>query len=92
MNTLDTSTFPRTIDRTQDGITTCLLHRQWEWTIANYVPTMPHCTICGGVVDPRLSAHSLCTERQKRGLPIMQLDSTPRCDCAKCSGAQQTNS
>jgi len=84
MQTTIDSEFPTRLVPT-DGKTTCLLHRQWEWTMANYVPTMPRCTICGGVVDPRIPAHHLCVARQRGGLPITVLDSTPRCNCAKCT-------
>jgi hypothetical protein len=86
MNTIDTSTYPRELINT-DGRTTCLWHRQWEWTMKHYVPTMPRCTICGGICDERLTAHHLCVERQKRGLPILMLDNTPKCGCRKCVDA-----
>lgn len=72
-----------------DGKTTSLWHRQHEWVIANVIPTWPHCTICGGVCDPRQTAHELCKALQKRGLPTPQLDSTPKCSCAKCCGGAQ---
>jgi hypothetical protein len=81
--------FPREIDYSLgDGKTTCLNHRQWEWTIAYYYPTMPDCTICGGKCDPRQTAHCLCEARQKRNLPILRLDYKPECSCAKC-GAER---
>ena len=83
-NTANIAAFPQQLIES-DGKTTCLFHRQWEWTMANYVPTMPKCSICGGVCDPRLTAHNLCVELQKRNLPIQVLDSTPKCNCAKCS-------
>lgn len=82
---IDDSTFPREIDRSRDGITTCLFHRQHEWSMAHYVPLMPKCTICGGICDPRQTAHELCEARQLRGLPITQLDSTPKCSCKSCA-------
>lgn len=82
---IDTSTYPKSVDRSLgDGDTTCLLHRQWQWTMANYVPHMPKCSICGGVCDPRLDAHHLCVARQKRSLPTTKLDNTPKCGCAHC--------
>lgn len=81
---IDDSTFPRALIET-DGKTTCLMHRQHEWTLANYVPHMPRCTICGGVVDPRLETHALCRARVNTGQSITPLDSTPVCSCAVCA-------
>jgi hypothetical protein len=88
---LDVSTFPKTIiesDGKPGG--SCLFHRQWEWTMKNYVPLMPHCTICGGKIDPRLTAHHLCVARQKRGVPTPVLDNTPECGCMACVKAKKT--
>jgi len=67
-----------------DGRTTCLWHRQHEWFVAHALPNWPHCQICGGICDPRLTAHALCQERAKRSLPITVLDSTPLCPCKAC--------
>lgn len=55
----------------------------------NVVPTMPKCIICGGLVDPRIPAHTLCVDRRKLDLPIQVLDSTPRCHCRPCELARQ---
>jgi hypothetical protein len=78
--------FPTGIDRAKgDGVTTCLLHRAHEWSAKYYAPLMPLCTICGGRCDPRQTAHPLCVERSKRGLPTPQLDSFAKCGCAKCT-------
>lgn len=82
--TLDTTTFPRELDRTTDGITTCLWHRQWVWSMMNYVPKMPRCALCGGICDPRQTAHELCKALARRGRPTPQLDGAPKCGCAKC--------
>jgi len=82
----DDSGFPREIiesDGTLNG--TCLFHRQWEWIMKNVVPGLPKCEICGGVSDPRAVNHYLCVEREKLGLPIILLDGTPKCGCAKCA-------
>lgn len=78
--------FPREVNHSLgDGNTTCLFHRQHTWSEKFYAPLMPLCTICSGRVDPRLDAHHLCVERQKRGLDTPQLDSFPACGCSKCS-------
>lgn len=81
---IDTSTFPRTVIPS-DGHTTCLIHRQWEWTMTHYVPHMPRCPLCGGIADPRAPTHPLCQARHARGLPTPPLDCTPRCSCAACA-------
>lgn len=44
--------------------------------------TCPH---CGGVTDPRQQlGHALCVVRAAQGRETPMLDSTPRCDCARC--------
>jgi hypothetical protein len=68
-----------------DGVSTCLFHRQHEWSSKFYATLMPLCTICGGRCDPRQSLHALCEARQKRGLPTPQLDSFPACGCSMCA-------
>lgn len=88
IESLDESTWPTELDRTQDGITTCLWHRQWEWTMAHYIPLLGHCDLCGGKVDPRLLRHNLCEARHKRGLTTPRLDNIPACGCNRC--AKQT--
>ena len=81
---MNTDTFPQKITES-DGHTTCLMHRQWEWTMKNYVPTMSKCNICGGVVDTRLAAHALCVSRRGLNLATPRLDAPlPQCSCRPC--------
>jgi hypothetical protein len=72
-----------------DGITTCLWHRAHELYMANVVPTLPNCTICGGKVDPRITAHYLCVEYKKRGMATPQLNTINQCPCTPCRKARK---
>jgi hypothetical protein len=79
--------FPVGIDRSKgDGTTTCLMHRQWEWSNKFYAPLLPFCEICGGRCDPRLKAHELCAARKRNGVSTPKLDFWHCCYCSKCAG------
>jgi hypothetical protein len=69
----------------EDGQTTCLWHRQHEFYLANIVPLLPRCPICGGVGDPRQPRHELCRLRARDGRPTPELNTVSKCPCAKCS-------
>jgi hypothetical protein len=84
--------FPTQVDRSKgDGVTTCLFHRSWEWSLKYYAPLMPLCTFCGGRCDPRLTAHELCKSLASRQLPTPKLDSFSFCSCAKCEAAAKAS-
>lgn len=81
---IDTSTFPRERIET-DGVTTNLWHRQHEWYLANVVPKLSECDICGGVC-PYGARHELCRIRQGKGMPIVQLNTAVnKCYCTPCA-------
>lgn len=77
--------YPTTIDPTQDGISTCLFHRQWEWSMTYIVPTMPRCPYCNGIANPRIGYHHLCAARAKLNIKFTPLDCTPKCPCKACN-------
>ena len=78
------ATFPREHIAT-DGHGTNLRHRQHEYAMANIVPAMRKCRLCGGECDRRQDAHNLCVERANRGMDIPVLRALPECGCHACN-------
>lgn len=76
--------FPRELIAT-DGHSTNLSHRQHEYAMANIVPAMRKCRLCGGECDRRQDAHNLCVERAKRDMATPVLRDLPKCGCKACN-------